>query len=105
VSPQEKRRILVEYLKMKTEDYDWHAVSDAANDLREVEIELKLNPPVVNLSETSHKPIESKLEPIGDALPKDVEIPHQVSEVSKLLKLGDEDLVDRLFPDYTDAED
>ncbi len=29
------------------------------------------------------------------------EIPHHTNEVAKLLKLSDEDLVDRLFPDYT----
>lgn len=33
----EKKLILIAYLKMKTEDGDWHAVSDAANDLRELE--------------------------------------------------------------------
>lgn len=101
MSPQEKRRILVEYLKMKTDDYDWHAVSDAANDLREVEVALRMEPPTQSL-ETSYKSKESKIEPIGDALPKEVEIPHQVNEVDKLLKLDDASLVDRLFPDYAD---
>jgi len=28
---------LIEYLKVKTEERDWHAVSDAANDLRVLE--------------------------------------------------------------------
>lgn len=30
----EKRAALIEYLKMKTQEADWHAVSDVANDLR-----------------------------------------------------------------------
>lgn len=29
-----KRDVLIAYLRMKTDDGDWHAVSDAANDLR-----------------------------------------------------------------------
>lgn len=32
-----KRQTLIEYLKVKTEEADWHAVSDAANDLRVLE--------------------------------------------------------------------
>ena len=31
---------LVEYLKLKTEQEDWHGVSDAANDIREVETKI-----------------------------------------------------------------
>lgn len=34
---QQQRRILIEYLKAKVELSDWHGVSDAANDLRELE--------------------------------------------------------------------
>lgn len=33
----ERRSALVEYLKVKTQECDWHAVSDAANDLRVLE--------------------------------------------------------------------
>lgn len=29
--------VLIRYLEMKTEEMDWHGVSDAANDLREME--------------------------------------------------------------------
>lgn len=32
-----ERRALIEYLKVKTQAEDWHGVSDAANDLRELE--------------------------------------------------------------------
>jgi len=32
-----RREILISYLKMKVEEHDWHAVSDAANDLRVLE--------------------------------------------------------------------
>ena len=31
---------LVEYLKLKVEQADWHGVSDAANDIREVEAKI-----------------------------------------------------------------
>lgn len=36
------------------------------------------------------------------APPVELSIPHHENEVAKLLKLSDEDLVDKLFPDYTD---
>ncbi len=32
------------------------------------------------------------------------EIPHHENEVAKLLKLSDSELVDRLFPDYTEGQ-
>lgn len=35
------RSTLVAYMRAKIEDSDWHAISDAANDLREVDAELK----------------------------------------------------------------
>ena len=31
------RQTLIEYLKLKTSEADWHGVSDAANDLRVME--------------------------------------------------------------------
>lgn len=31
------RKILIEYMKVKMELEDWHGVSDAANDLRELD--------------------------------------------------------------------
>ena len=36
-----QKATLVDYLKMKVELEDWHAVSDAANDLRELEVRIK----------------------------------------------------------------
>jgi len=32
-----KHKLMVDYLKMKVEERDWHGVADAAMDLREVE--------------------------------------------------------------------
>lgn len=34
---EEHRSVLIAYLKAKIEISDWHGVSDAANDLRELE--------------------------------------------------------------------
>lgn len=34
------RKTLIDYLAAKTQSEDWHAVSDAANDLREVDAQL-----------------------------------------------------------------
>lgn len=47
MTPKERYDILVAYCKMKMEARDWHAVSDAANDIRELlakypEVENKL---------------------------------------------------------------
>lgn len=39
-----KRNALIDYLKMKTDVGDWHAVSDAANDLRVLEAERNATP-------------------------------------------------------------
>lgn len=34
---KDSRAVLIEYLKLKVEQADWHGVSDAANDLRVLE--------------------------------------------------------------------
>jgi len=47
--PRERRRLqlqaerpdMIRYLRMKVDAEDWHAVCDAANDLREIEAELR----------------------------------------------------------------
>lgn len=38
----------------------------------------------------------------ASAPPVEMTIPHHVNEVKNLLKLSDEQLVDKLFPDYTE---
>lgn len=42
VSLLKQREVLITYLEMKTEVEDWHAVSDAACDLRELDVRLKI---------------------------------------------------------------
>lgn len=37
---QSFKKRLVEYLKLKVEQEDWHGVSDAANDIREVDAKI-----------------------------------------------------------------
>jgi hypothetical protein len=36
------KEVLKEYLLVKVEQEDWHGVSDAANDIREIEVQIKL---------------------------------------------------------------
>lgn len=36
-TPRERHKLVVDYLKMKVEEGDWHGVADAAMDLRELE--------------------------------------------------------------------
>lgn len=38
----ERKTKMIEYLQLKTAEQDWHGVSDAANDLREIDLEIKL---------------------------------------------------------------
>lgn len=38
----ERRRVLIAYAQSRLEVQDWHAVSDAANDLRELDVEIRL---------------------------------------------------------------
>lgn len=43
----DKHKALVEYLKVKTAEGDWHGVSDAANDLRVLEAERPAVSPIL----------------------------------------------------------
>ena len=43
VTYAEHRKVLIEYLLAKVETCDWHAVSDAANDLRVLEAQQGTN--------------------------------------------------------------
>jgi hypothetical protein len=56
LSYAEKHAALVTYLKVKTEEADWHGVSDAANDLRVLEASQP------QLLEVTGKPLE--IEPL-----------------------------------------
>lgn len=39
---KKKEQILLGYLKAKIDDSDWHAVSDAANDIREIKTKIEV---------------------------------------------------------------
>ncbi len=39
---ERRKQVLILYLLSKVEDEDWHGVADAAMDLREIDIEIKL---------------------------------------------------------------
>lgn len=39
--------------------------------------------------------------PLQAVPPVESQVPHHINEVANLLKLSDEELVDKLFPDYT----
>jgi|SRR5665213_2733239 len=92
----EKKSTLIGYLKMKTIQEDWHGVSDAANDLREIEV-------MINLSGSYKEILEPT--PSQAAPPVEVDIPHHANEVLNLLRLNDEDLVDKMFPDYSELQE
>src|ERR1017187_5097289 len=63
----------------------------------EIKMEAVCDPvkvPLVTFNET--KPVPSQAAP-----PVDSKIIHHANEVANLLKLSDEDLVDKMFPDYS----
>lgn len=39
---RERRRVYIEYARHRIDDEDWHGVSDAANDLRELDCEIRM---------------------------------------------------------------
>lgn len=43
------RQVLIEYLKQKTAEGDWHGVSDAANDLRVMEAKHEVDSKIIGL--------------------------------------------------------
>lgn len=58
-----KKQVLIDYLKLKVEEQDWHGVSDAANDIRVLEVhesqlnmqfkplEVEFNQPILTVSD------------------------------------------------------
>lgn len=38
-----RKGVYIQYMHLKIKEEDWHAVSDAANDLRELEILIKVS--------------------------------------------------------------
>lgn len=93
----EKKRVLIDYLSMKVLQADWHGVSDAANDLREIELEIRIRSgQAIYLDAQPSNPGP----PTAAAVPPvELEIPHHQNEVLGLLKLSDEQLVDKMFPE------
>lgn len=105
MTPEETKKILIDVLRLKTLQEDWHGVSDAANDLREVEVAIRLNLQVQIKDERRFEvPGEGKDASPAAIPPVEMEIPHHVNEVLGLLKLSDEQLVDKMFPDYSKLE-
>lgn len=71
---------------------------------RHADFEIKLSsykPEISSKTEPVKKTNKRKIPP-QQAIPiVEQSIPHHENEVAKLLKLSDHELVDRLFPDYT----
>lgn len=75
-----------------------YGVEHFKNGTFEVKLRAESKPPV-----KVEAPIVSTAKiPEPQAIPPvDLAIPHHVNEVANLLKLNDNDLVDKLFPDYS----
>lgn len=63
-------------------------------------IAVKAEPKELKVPAKTSKPSNKNI-PSQAAPPVEIEIPHHVNEVQNLLRLKDEDLVDKLFPDYS----
>jgi hypothetical protein len=51
---QDFKKRLVDYLKLKVEQQDWHGVADAAMDIREIEAKLSVLTPIPFIIEELH---------------------------------------------------
>jgi hypothetical protein len=40
--PKSRKKVYLEYLRMKISEKDWHGVADCAMDLRELEVEIRM---------------------------------------------------------------
>jgi hypothetical protein len=98
----DQKRILIDYLMLKISLEDWRSVEDAARDLRALPQSPRVH--VTERSDLSPKMDKPEV-PLAAVPPVEMKIPHNASEVVNLLRLNDEDLVDRLFPDYTQIEE
>lgn len=68
---------------------------------KDFEIKMGIEKEKIQHTEKPKQQSLSKVTPPPQAIPPvDVNIPHHVNEVANLLKLSDEDLVDKLFPEY-----
>jgi hypothetical protein len=50
-----RKATMIHYLQMKVNEQDWHGVADAAMDLRELEVELKMCDKIDKLRATYHQ--------------------------------------------------
>lgn len=93
----DQKKVLIDYLNLKVLKEDWRAVIDAAIDLRL----LSSSQPKVSQGSIKEEVLKGKDVPLAAIPPVEMEIPHHQSEVVNLLRLTPEELVDRMFPDYT----
>lgn len=73
------------------------------------ELEIKMresSKPVAMPTAIKQKPGPKRKLPDPQAIPPvDMKIEHHVNEVANLLRLSDNDLVDKLFPDYSQTQE
>jgi hypothetical protein len=74
----------------------------------EYEIKIDSSMPLASMPDPSiSKPVSpptSTPSSAASAPPVEINIPHHVNEVKNLLKLSDNELVDKLFPDHTQEQ-
>lgn len=99
--PTQKKRVLIDYLNMKVLDEDWNAVIEAAFDLKQHAFG---SGALFKEEKSAAATTETKDVPPQAAPPVEMEIPHHTNEVMSLLKMSDEDLVDKMFPEAPFAE-
>lgn len=88
-----KKRILIDYLTLKVQEEDWRSVIATAGDLLSLPATLKL-PEVASKDRQVH----DKDVPLQAIPPVDMPIPHNTNEVISVLRMSDEELVEKLFP-------
>jgi hypothetical protein len=115
---QEQKLVLISYLKMKTEQSDWKGVRKAAKELAALPPipptpVIRQKPgskPKVKLHDSDATPMTGLSAWLpetkgpnnpSEVPPTEISIPHHENKVASLLKMSDEELIDKMFPDYT----
>lgn len=99
--PLQKKRVLTDYLNMKVLEEDWNAVIEAAFDLKQHAFGSGAS---FKDERSAAATTETKDVPPQAVPPVEMEIPHHTNEVMSLLKMNDNDLVDKMFPEAPFAE-
>jgi hypothetical protein len=102
VTNLERKEALIKCLRLQVDLNDWKQVRKIAKDLRKLEQQVhQVRAPIKDEGKAQAPSTEA----LPDVMPRDVEIPHNIQEVRNLLRMKDEDLIEKLFPIETPEQE